>query len=55
MNSTPTPKAIEPHNPLVVRADEQIERDPTQRRRRPWTQLAPVLNLSFGLQLLQAE
>jgi hypothetical protein len=26
MNSTPTPKAPEPHNPLVVRADEQIAR-----------------------------
>jgi hypothetical protein len=26
MNSTPTPKAIEPHNPLIVRADEQIAR-----------------------------
>jgi hypothetical protein len=26
MNSTPDPKAVEPHNPLVLRADEQIAR-----------------------------
>jgi hypothetical protein len=24
MNSTPTPKAIEPHNALIARADEQL-------------------------------
>ena len=26
MNSTPTPKAIEPHNALIARADEQLAR-----------------------------
>jgi hypothetical protein len=32
MNSTPTPKAVEPQNPLVTRADEQIARAQEQIR-----------------------